>query len=157
MRLILAPKSAKVFFTVKGLIRHGSVKHSGSPSFWGKFLWMTAKHSSLSLTDEAAFFSFSFCERRSFRTLAPLGMWIIASRKGRLIWIYLKIDRSCLSSSSFFCFFNRDGKGTLDDLEGWCKVGNYGIPSFEFVGVSLPLGHSSSVIPWVADGAGADG
>ncbi|GJY49629.1 hypothetical protein Tco_0439585 [Tanacetum coccineum] len=34
MRLILAPKSARVFFTAKGLIRHGSVKLPGSPSFW---------------------------------------------------------------------------------------------------------------------------
>ncbi|GJW10395.1 hypothetical protein Tco_1576222 [Tanacetum coccineum] len=89
---------------------------------------MTAEHSSLSLTDETGFLSFSLCERRSFKTLAPLGMWIIASRKGRLIWICLKIDRSRSSSSSFFFFFNRDGKGL-----------------------------SSSVVPWVADGAGADG
>ncbi|GJV36779.1 hypothetical protein Tco_1409256 [Tanacetum coccineum] len=122
MTLILAPKSARAFFTVKGLIIHGI---PGSPSFCGKLLWMTADHSSLSLTDEAAFSSFSLCERRSFRTLAPLGMWIIDSRK--------------------------------DDLEGWYKVGDYEIPSSEFVGVSSPSGLSSSVVMWVADGAGADG
>ncbi|GJR08253.1 hypothetical protein Tco_0790905 [Tanacetum coccineum] len=45
-------------------IRHGSVKLPGSPSFWGKFLWMIAEHSSLSLTEEAAFLSFSLWERR---------------------------------------------------------------------------------------------
>ncbi|GJX31768.1 hypothetical protein Tco_0241623 [Tanacetum coccineum] len=47
---------------------------------------MTATHSSLSFTYEAAFSSFSLCERRSFRTFAPFGIWIIASKKGRLIW-----------------------------------------------------------------------
>ncbi|GJY44365.1 hypothetical protein Tco_0432578 [Tanacetum coccineum] len=44
---------------------------------------MTAEHSSLSFTDEAAFYSFSLCDRRSLRTIAPFGMWIMASRKGR--------------------------------------------------------------------------
>nr|GEW22701.1 hypothetical protein [Tanacetum cinerariifolium] len=33
IRLILASKSSKAFFTAKGLIRHGSVKLHGSPSF----------------------------------------------------------------------------------------------------------------------------
>ncbi|GKG00676.1 hypothetical protein Tco_0302366, partial [Tanacetum coccineum] len=33
MRLILALKSAKAFFTARGLMRHGSVKLPGSPSF----------------------------------------------------------------------------------------------------------------------------
>nr|GEV22908.1 hypothetical protein [Tanacetum cinerariifolium] len=33
IRLILASKSARTFFTAKGLIRHGSVKLPGSPSF----------------------------------------------------------------------------------------------------------------------------
>ncbi|GKA97773.1 hypothetical protein Tco_0825667 [Tanacetum coccineum] len=45
-------------------------------------------------------------------------MWIIASRNGRLMWICLKIERSRSSSSSFFCIFNLDGTGRLDDLEG---------------------------------------
>ncbi|GKA56054.1 hypothetical protein Tco_0755126 [Tanacetum coccineum] len=45
-------------------------------------------------------------------------MWIMASRNGRLTWICLKIDGSRSSSSSFFCFINLEGKGTLDDLEG---------------------------------------
>ncbi|GJZ23536.1 hypothetical protein Tco_0560995 [Tanacetum coccineum] len=45
-------------------------------------------------------------------------MWIMASRNKRLIWICLKIERSRSSSSSFFCFFNLDGKGRLGDLEG---------------------------------------
>nr|GFA44541.1 hypothetical protein [Tanacetum cinerariifolium] len=36
IRLILDPKSANVFFTVKGPIRHSRVKLPGSPSFWGK-------------------------------------------------------------------------------------------------------------------------
>ncbi|GKB14353.1 hypothetical protein Tco_0848276 [Tanacetum coccineum] len=35
IRLILAPKSARAFFTAKGPIRHGSVKLPGSPSFGG--------------------------------------------------------------------------------------------------------------------------
>ncbi|GJY14815.1 hypothetical protein Tco_0385237 [Tanacetum coccineum] len=91
---------------------------------------MTAEHSSLSLTDEAAFSSFSLCERRSFRTLAPLGMWIIASRKGR--------------------------EGYVDDLEGWYKVGDCEVTPPEFARVSLPSGLSTSVILWVTDGAGAD-
>nr|GEW16127.1 hypothetical protein [Tanacetum cinerariifolium] len=64
-KMILAPKSARAFFTVKGPIRHGSIKLPGSPSFWGKFLWMIAEHSSLSLTEEAAFSSFSLWERRA--------------------------------------------------------------------------------------------
>ncbi|GKD53963.1 hypothetical protein Tco_1287350 [Tanacetum coccineum] len=64
IRLILTPKSARSFFTVKGPIRHNSVKLPGSPSFWGKLLWMTAENSSLSLTEEAAFSSLSLCERR---------------------------------------------------------------------------------------------
>ncbi|GJY69992.1 hypothetical protein Tco_0472974 [Tanacetum coccineum] len=38
IRLILAPKLTKAFFTAKGPIRHGSVKLLGSPSFWGKLL-----------------------------------------------------------------------------------------------------------------------
>ncbi|GKE63871.1 hypothetical protein Tco_1514238 [Tanacetum coccineum] len=45
-------------------------------------------------------------------------MWIMATRNGRLMWICLNIKRSRSSSSSFFCFFNLDGKGRLDDLEG---------------------------------------
>ncbi|GJZ07659.1 hypothetical protein Tco_0541452 [Tanacetum coccineum] len=65
IRLILAPKSARAFFTAKCLIRRGSVKLPGSPSFWGKLLWMIAEHSSLILTEEAAFSSFSLCERRT--------------------------------------------------------------------------------------------
>ncbi|GKD16337.1 hypothetical protein Tco_1205495 [Tanacetum coccineum] len=48
IRLILAPKLAKAFFTTKGSIKNGSVKLPGSPSFWGKLLWITAEHSSLS-------------------------------------------------------------------------------------------------------------
>ncbi|GKA59002.1 hypothetical protein Tco_0758315 [Tanacetum coccineum] len=43
---------------------------------------MIAEDSSLRLTEEATFSSFSLCERRSFRTLAPFGMWIMASRNG---------------------------------------------------------------------------
>ncbi|GJX37166.1 integrase, catalytic region, zinc finger, CCHC-type containing protein [Tanacetum coccineum] len=43
-------------------------------------LWIIAEHSSLSLTEEVAFLSLSLCERRSFKTLAPFGMWIMASR-----------------------------------------------------------------------------
>ncbi|GJX72990.1 hypothetical protein Tco_0311585 [Tanacetum coccineum] len=42
---------------------------------------MTAEHSSLSFTEEATFLIFSLCERRSLRTLAPFGMWIMASKK----------------------------------------------------------------------------
>ncbi|GJT11015.1 hypothetical protein Tco_0858057 [Tanacetum coccineum] len=42
----------------------------------------------------------------------------MASRNGRLMWICLNIERSRSSSSSFFCFFNLDGKGRLDGLEG---------------------------------------
>ncbi|GKG08375.1 hypothetical protein Tco_0334207, partial [Tanacetum coccineum] len=84
-RFMLSPISARAFLTAKGLIRHGSVKLPGSPSFWGKLLWMIAEHSSLSLTEEAAFSSFSLWERRSFRTLDPFAMWIMASRNGRLI------------------------------------------------------------------------
>ncbi|GJT56061.1 hypothetical protein Tco_0991115 [Tanacetum coccineum] len=72
-------------------------------------------------------------------------------RKGRLIWICLKIDRSRSSSSSLFCFFNRDEKGISDDLEGWYKVGDCGTPSFEFMGVSSPSGLSSSVVSWVVE------
>nr|GEV40582.1 hypothetical protein [Tanacetum cinerariifolium] len=64
IRLMLAPKSARAFFTVNGPIRHGSVKLPGSSSFWGKLLWMTVGHYSLSLTEKAAFLSFSLCERR---------------------------------------------------------------------------------------------
>ncbi|GKE86247.1 hypothetical protein Tco_1559989 [Tanacetum coccineum] len=41
----------------------------------------------------------------------------MASRIDRLMWICLKIERSHSSSSSFFCFFNLDGNGRLDDLE----------------------------------------
>ncbi|GJX90559.1 hypothetical protein Tco_0343885 [Tanacetum coccineum] len=118
IRFILAPKSARAFFTTKGPIRHGSVKLPGSPSFWGRILWIIAEHSSLSLAEEAAFSSFSLCERRFFRTLDPFDMWIMASRKGRLILIRLKMDRSRSSSSSFFCFFTRERKGKFDNLEG---------------------------------------
>ncbi|GKB60616.1 hypothetical protein Tco_0916802 [Tanacetum coccineum] len=57
----------------------------------------------------------------------------------------------------FFCFFNRDGKGMSNDLEGWYKVGDCGVPSPEFAVVSSPSGLSSLVVPWVADGVGADG
>ncbi|GJS78378.1 ribonuclease H-like domain-containing protein [Tanacetum coccineum] len=91
IRLILAPKSARDFFTAKGPIRHSSVKLPGSPSFWGKFLWMTAEYSLISLTEEAAFSSFFLMGK--------------------------KMDRSRSSSSSFFCFLTREGKGRFDDLE----------------------------------------
>ncbi|GJT75505.1 hypothetical protein Tco_1042230 [Tanacetum coccineum] len=50
--------------THSGSIRHGSMKLPRSHSFRGKILWMIAEHSSLSLTEEAAFSSFSLCERR---------------------------------------------------------------------------------------------
>ncbi|GJY33200.1 hypothetical protein Tco_0417669 [Tanacetum coccineum] len=109
---------SQAFFTAKGPIRHGSVKLPGSLSFWGKLLWMIAEHSSLSLTEEVALSSFSLWERSSFRTLAPFGMWIMASRNGRLIWICLQMDRSRSLSSSFFCFFTLDGKDRFDNLEG---------------------------------------
>nr|GFA64502.1 retrovirus-related Pol polyprotein from transposon TNT 1-94 [Tanacetum cinerariifolium] len=90
---------ATACFTQNRPIRHGSVKLPGSPSFWCKLLWITAKHSSLSLTEEAALLSFSLCERRSFRTLDPFGMQIIAFRNDRLIWICLNMDKSRSSSS----------------------------------------------------------
>ncbi|GKA98680.1 hypothetical protein Tco_0826617 [Tanacetum coccineum] len=66
IRLILAPKSARAFFTTSGLIGHGSVKLPESP-ICGKLLWITAKHSLLSLTEEAAFSSFSLSEIRVLR------------------------------------------------------------------------------------------
>ncbi|GJX48974.1 hypothetical protein Tco_0275819 [Tanacetum coccineum] len=65
---MLASKSARAFLTAKGPIRHGSVKLPGSPSFWGRLFWITAEHSSLSLTEESAFLSFSLCKSRSFKT-----------------------------------------------------------------------------------------
>ncbi|GKD71445.1 hypothetical protein Tco_1325535 [Tanacetum coccineum] len=61
-------------------------------------------------------------------------MWIIASRNGRLIWIYLKIDKSRSSSLSLFCFFNREGKGILDNLEGWLKASDWGVVGWDEVG-----------------------
>ncbi|GJT95484.1 hypothetical protein Tco_1091002 [Tanacetum coccineum] len=126
MRFILAPNSAKAFFTARGPIRQGNMKLPGSLSFWGKLLWIIAEHSSLSLTEEDAFLSLSLYERRSFKTLAPFGMWIMDSRNGRLMWICLKIERSRSSSSFFFCFFNLERKGRLDDLEGWSKIDGRG-------------------------------
>ncbi|GJX79083.1 hypothetical protein Tco_0327232 [Tanacetum coccineum] len=63
---MLASKSARAFLTTRGPIRHGSVKLLGSPSFWGRLLWIIAEHSSLSLTEEATFSSFPLCERRYF-------------------------------------------------------------------------------------------
>ncbi|GJW14140.1 hypothetical protein Tco_0018273 [Tanacetum coccineum] len=77
IRLILAPKSARAFFTAKGPIIHGSVKLPGSPSFWGKLLWMTAEHSSLSLTEEAAFSSFSLCERDEEKSLIVVILFLL--------------------------------------------------------------------------------
>ncbi|GJT19071.1 hypothetical protein Tco_0877777 [Tanacetum coccineum] len=44
---------------------------------------MIAEHYLLSLTEEAGFSSFSLCKRKSFNTLAPFGMWIMASRNGK--------------------------------------------------------------------------
>ncbi|GJQ90734.1 hypothetical protein Tco_0001873 [Tanacetum coccineum] len=85
--------SFESIFTTKCPMRHGSVKLPGSPSFWGKLLWITVEHSSLSLTEEVAFSSFFLCERRSFKTLAPFGMWIMASRNGGK----RKIDRDSLT------------------------------------------------------------
>ncbi|GJT35955.1 hypothetical protein Tco_0926374 [Tanacetum coccineum] len=75
---MLAPKSARAFLTARGPIRQGKVKLPGSPSLWGRILWIMAEHSSLSLTKDAAFSSFSLCERRSFKTLA------LFDGKGRL-------------------------------------------------------------------------
>ncbi|GJR08203.1 hypothetical protein Tco_0790855 [Tanacetum coccineum] len=67
MGFMLAPKSARAFLTAKVPIRHGSVKLPRSPSFWGRLLWITAKHSLLILTKEAAFLSFSLCEISSVK------------------------------------------------------------------------------------------
>nr|GEW33140.1 hypothetical protein [Tanacetum cinerariifolium] len=36
-----------------------------------------------------------------------------------------------------FVLFNRDEKDTSNDLEGWYKVGDYEIPSSEFLGVDV--------------------
>nr|GEV12572.1 hypothetical protein [Tanacetum cinerariifolium] len=36
------------------------------------------------------------------------------------------IRHELLPSSTFFCFLSRDGKGTLDDLEGWWRVDDKG-------------------------------
>ncbi|GJX56480.1 hypothetical protein Tco_0286377 [Tanacetum coccineum] len=55
----------QAFFTAKGPIKHDSVKLPGSPSFWGKFLWMIAEHSSLSLTEEADFSSFPYGKKEA--------------------------------------------------------------------------------------------
>ncbi|GJQ91271.1 hypothetical protein Tco_0002410 [Tanacetum coccineum] len=152
MRFMLAPKSGRVFLTARGPIRHGSVKLPGSYSFYGRLLWIIAEHSSLSLTEEVAFLSFSLCEMRSFKTLAPFGMWIMASRNGMLMWICLKIKTSHSSSPSFFCFFNMDEKGRLDDLEGWLKIDSRGAGSCRMIG-SASLGPSFSVASsvWLAD------
>ncbi|GKC45641.1 hypothetical protein Tco_1063363 [Tanacetum coccineum] len=47
MGFMLAPKSSRAFLTVRGPIRQGRVKLPGSPSLWGRLLWIMAEHSSL--------------------------------------------------------------------------------------------------------------
>ncbi|GJX67684.1 hypothetical protein Tco_0303411 [Tanacetum coccineum] len=76
----------------------------------------------------------------------------MASRKGRLIWIYLKVDKRRSSSSSFFYFFSRDRKGIYEDLEGWYKVREFGISPSRLLGVSSFLGLPSSDGLRVAEG-----
>ncbi|GKB71852.1 hypothetical protein Tco_0933264 [Tanacetum coccineum] len=117
MRLMLAPKSAKAFFTGIVPIRHGNVKLPGSLFFCGKFFW-------------------------------------IADMNGRLIFICLKIDKNLSRSSSFFCFLSRDGKGTLDDLEGWWRVDDKGVFGFGVFGFSFLVStYSSAVVSLVTMGA----
>ncbi|GJU17697.1 hypothetical protein Tco_1145663 [Tanacetum coccineum] len=72
MRLMLAPRSARAFFIASGPMRH---------------------------TNAVAYLSsFSLCDRRSLRTLAPFGMWIIASRKGgRCLGFVTRIDWGCFA------------------------------------------------------------
>ncbi|GJR45452.1 hypothetical protein Tco_1313555 [Tanacetum coccineum] len=81
MRFILTPKSAKAFLTARGPIRHGSVKLSGSPSFWGRLLWIIAEHSSLSLTEEAAFQVFPYVKGDLSKPWPPLacGSWLLGT------------------------------------------------------------------------------
>ncbi|GJX04799.1 hypothetical protein Tco_0190715, partial [Tanacetum coccineum] len=44
------------------------------------------------------------------------------------------------------CFFNREGKDTLEDLEGWYTVGDWGVSLPCVVVSSSPSGLSSSII-----------
>nr|GEU52097.1 hypothetical protein [Tanacetum cinerariifolium] len=132
-KLMLAPRSARAFFTDKDPIRHGRVKLPGSPSFWDKFLWMAVDHSSLSFTDEAAFLSFSLCERISFRTFDSFGIRIIASKTGSL-----------------------EGKGTLNDLEGWYKVGDSKSPGLYVVRASPTFEFSPLIVVLALSAEGGD-
>nr|GEV49323.1 transposase, Ptta/En/Spm, transposase, Tnp1/En/Spm-like protein [Tanacetum cinerariifolium] len=78
-RLMLAPKSAKAFFTDRVPIRHGNVNVLGSPFFLGKFFWIVVKHSSLRVIEEAALFNFTWLigtsstRRPSFVSLIEMG------------------------------------------------------------------------------------
>ncbi|GJU41071.1 hypothetical protein Tco_1194028 [Tanacetum coccineum] len=86
---MLAPKLARLFLTARGSIRHGSVKLPGSPSFWGRFLCIIAEHSSLSLTEEAAFLSPSLLGSPSVR-LSVVGC-VRAGKGGSCVLIHDRV------------------------------------------------------------------
>ncbi|GJX92299.1 hypothetical protein Tco_0345625 [Tanacetum coccineum] len=117
IRFILGPKSVIAFFTAKGPIRHGSVKLHGSPSFWSKLLWTTAEHSSLSLTEKAAFFSFSL---ELWHPLA-CGSWppekALSKRPSNVGFIISEIEETFLDGGMRYDLLGRSNQG----IEKWKK------------------------------------
>ncbi|GKA83810.1 ribonuclease H-like domain-containing protein [Tanacetum coccineum] len=95
MGLMLAPKSAKAFFTDRVPIRHGNVKLLGSPFFLGKFFWIVVEHSSLRVTEEAVLSNFTLLigtsptHHPSFVSLIEMGRehWMI--KKNGIRWCFI--------------------------------------------------------------------
>nr|GEX55631.1 hypothetical protein [Tanacetum cinerariifolium] len=96
--------SARLFFSAKGLIRHGSVKLPESPSFWGELLWMIVEHSSQSLTEEAVFLDFPYVKGDGEKSLIVIILFLLLysgwKRQIRQLGGLIKTDN--LGASSFY-------------------------------------------------------
>ncbi|GJU82316.1 hypothetical protein Tco_1284681 [Tanacetum coccineum] len=122
---MLAPKPARAFLTARGPIRHGSVKLPGSP-FFGKLLWMIAEHSSLSLTGEAAFSSFSLWDSRLREAVHPRHPFSASlTWREKANWMTWKVGKIWMAEGQVL--------GANPDLVVMAKVGASGL------GVSLFL------------------
>nr|GEZ30114.1 hypothetical protein [Tanacetum cinerariifolium] len=149
IRLILAPKSDMAFFTANGLIIHGSVKlPRQEPLRWPprvtvRRLLPHARGLGLKPRREGfpsgAKKEWGLSPKAKVRVLHTAQLDVtVSSNHQQLTCRSKQKNKSRSSSSSLFCFFNREGKGTLDDLEGWYMVGDWEVSLSCVVVVSSP-------------------
>ena len=118
MRLILAPKSARVLLKVVPLIVHGSVKLPGSLSFEGISCVNTDEHLSFKVTCDR--FPRLFLVIRSFMNFAYLGIFSRASTRGMLMLRSFTLSKKRLVMFMLFLFSHSYWK--WDRWNIWLRV-----------------------------------